>query len=92
MAGALSALILLTGAIIMPSFCYSREDLLHLKTNATKSVAKDVYFTLKELGISSVQPTKRGHRAFSKQQFQIPSVVIPIDKMLPTIALPLSGG
>ena len=59
----------------MPSFCYSREDLLHLKTNATKSVAKDVYFTLKELGVSSVQPTKRGHRAFSKQQFQIPSVV-----------------
>ena len=91
MAGALSALILLTGAIIMPSFCYSREDLLHLKTNATKSVAKDVYFTLKELFISSVQPTKRGHRAFSKQQFQIPSVVTNRQNVTNNCSIPIRG-
>ena len=40
---------------------YSREKLLDLRPLVKGSrVAKDVYFTLKELNISSVKPTKRG--------------------------------
>ena len=52
---------------------YSHEDLIKAGTN--KRVPPAVYQTLKNLGISSVKPTKRGRRSFVKLQKPIPVIV-----------------
>ena len=53
---------------------YSHEDLIKAGTNKSR-VPPAVYQTLKNLGISSVKPTKRGRRSFVKLQKPIPVIV-----------------
>jgi hypothetical protein len=72
-----AVLYILINMINMPPLCYSREELLNLKPcsgSPTGRVPLHVYRTLRNLNICSVEPTKRGHRAFNHSQHPIPTI------------------
>ena len=71
-------LVLWTLQLTMARLSYSREELFNIGARCSRPTTKvslDVYHTLQEYGICKVKPTKRGHRAFEKQQRQIPVIV-----------------
>ena len=69
----------------MPNMCYSKEELLSIGTLCYhRPVALNVYQTLKQYGICSAKPTRRGHRTFVKDQHSISTVQpVPRQSALP---------
>ena len=60
----------------MPPLTYCSEELLQLRpVGRPTRLSSDVYKTIRELGICSVKPTRRGHRSFVKRQQYIPTLI-----------------
>ena len=60
----------------MPPLTYCSEELLQLRpVGRPTRFSSDVYKTIRELGICSVKPTRRGHRSFVKRQQYIPTLI-----------------